>query len=170
MTSKIRQWPLDWHIHVTKFCDLYFDEKIVEYEDRVYWSSIDTHNLDKTHYITINLKFKIGNHPYLLSITNNEGSHFSCMVAFRHLCAFDPYVTDDGIYMCCSGDLAIPEEIGGMGGYDFSVTDIITFAEKVMIDDHFRREKDDDDDDEGENDPIEPFSPTNVVEPELLLV
>ena len=169
MTSKIRKWPLDWHVHVAKFCELYFDGKDVVFEDKLYWSSISTHDLEKTTYHSINLKFHIKEHPYMVSISNN-GSHFSCSVFFRHLCAFEPFLSDDGVYVCCSGDLAIPEDVAGIGGHGLTVVEIMNFAEQSMINDHERRSDDGWDNDDEENDPIEPFSPSSdlINTPELL--
>ena len=165
MTSKIQKWPLDWEKHIVLYCDLYFCDKEIEYLSRDYWNYALTDRPE--HLITthINLQFRIGEHSYLVGI-GSDGIHFTCSISYR-IPINDLFTGCENSYICYAGDVALLHEIAALGSYNMSAFSLIKFAESVMIEDHERRNDDGWDNDDRENDPVEPFSPTNVVEPEL---
>jgi hypothetical protein len=173
MTSTLQKWPKDWNIHVLKYCDLYFHGKAIQFVDKDFWGKSLLYKKSGLKVDNMNLKFKIGDHHYLVGFENCGGSHFVCNIFYRKIVDLTTQDPNDLHISCLDGcDFALLEDIAGLGGGDLDLKYLMDFAESMMWADHRRRNDDgwDNDDDDGENNPVEPISPTEVVEPELTLV
>ena len=166
MVPKIKKWPNDWEIHITKFCELYFCDKEIDYRNKIYWVTVSTDDPDNVVCNSINLYFIIEEHYYVVCLNNNK-NHFSCDIFFL----FKEKEADDEPIICCSSDIAMMSGISGMGGHNLTVVSLIEFIEDSIMSDHIRRKNDNDwDNGDEDNNPISPFSPTEIVTPDLLLV
>jgi len=169
MDSNHKKWPNSWDYHISQYCDFYFCDKDIKYLDKDFWTEArtDREGLDIT---AMNLSFQIGEYEYMVGIGRGEGSHFSCSVYYRK--SFEQGEDPVDIYVLQSGTryVCVLEDIAGIGGHDMSANDIMEFAEQMMWEDYNRRSGNDWDNDDEENDPVKPFSPTEIVEPELTLV
>ena len=171
MTKKNQEkWPNNWDYHISKFCELYFCDKEIEYLDKDFWAEeVRTTMPSEIKVSSMSLRFQIGDHNYMVSLIQND-PHFSCNIFFKKI-LFDPGDIDD-VFICMAGvDVSVLEDIAGIGGPELDSNYIMEFVESVITSDHENRDSNNDDDDgEEENDPVEPFSPTEIVEPELTLV
>lgn len=169
MDSNHQKWPNSWDYHIAQYCNFYFCDKDIKYLDKKFWTEAKTDRSD-IKIRSMDLKFQISNHRYLVNIRHNDGSHFSCSIFYRKPFKNSNDPTDLHISSLVGKDIFLLDDIAGIGGRDMSVSEIMEFAENAMWDDHQRRNDNDWDNDDGENAPIEPFSPTNVVELELTLI
>jgi len=175
MDSNHKKWPNSWDYHISQYCNFYFHNKDIEYLDKKIWTEASI-NKPETKVSVMNLKFRIGDHQYLVNLKHNDDSHFSCSVFYRK--PFKNSSDPTALHIsCCNGkDIFLLDDIASMGGHNMTINEIMEFAEQMMWEDYQRRKgnnwdnDDDDDDDDKENDPIEPFSPTEVVELELTYV
>jgi len=171
MTSNHQKWPNSWDYHISQYCNFYFDDKDIKYLDKEFWTEANT-DRPSIKVTAMNLNFQIGEHNYMVGLHRGVGSHFSCDIFYKKI--FEPGVEPIDMYVIAANSryIFVLDNIAGMGGHDMTSAEIMRFAEEIMLSDHNRRNGNDwdNDDDDGENDPIEPFSPTIVAEPELTLV
>jgi len=166
-----QKWPNSWDYHISQYCNFYFCDKDIKYLDQKFWTEATTQCPD-AKVTTMNLGFQIGEHKYMVGIHRGDGTHFSCSIYYKklHINSNDP----TALHVSCAGgaDVFLLDDVAGIGGHDMTASEIMEFAEQMMWEDYNRRSGNDwdNDDDNGENDPVEPFSPTEIVEPELILV
>ena len=161
MTSN-QKWPNNWEHHVLQYCNFYFSDKDIKYKD--IQCRKDT--------LFVSLKFQIGDLHYVVSINHNEDHHFSCNIFYKKLLQL-PFKPDKLHPLGISDkELMLLDDVAGLGGFSLTVVEIMEFAEQAMWDDYNRRKGNDwdNDDDDGEDSPIKPYSPADVVEPELTLL
>lgn len=169
MDSNHKKWPNSWDYHISQYCDFYFCDKDIKYLDKSFWTEARTDSPD-VEVMSMNLRFQLGDHQYMVNIGKGNGTHFSCSIFYKKpLAPMDETLTD--VFVTSpGGDIAVLDDVAGMGGHNMSANELMEFAEDMMWEDYNRREGRDDDGDDGENDPVEPFSPTEIIEPELTLV
>ena len=169
MTSQKDKWPNSWDYHISQYCNFYFCDKDIKYMDRNFWTEAKT-DREGLKITTMDLRFQIGEHQYMVGLHRGEGTHFSCSIFYKK--SIETLVEDytDIFEATTAGDMAILDSVAGIGGYDMTVSEIMEFAEQMMWEDYRKRNEDDWDNDNGENNTIEPLSPTEIVEPELTLV
>ena len=166
-----QKWPNSWDYHISQYCNFYFCDKDIKYLDQSFWTETTTDRPDTISVTTMNLRFQLGEHHYMVSLSHRQGTHFCCSVFYRNL--FKNSNDPNDIYVSCRGgaDIFLLDNIAGIGGHNMTATDLMEFAEENIWSDFKRRNGGDwDNDDDGENDPIEPFSPTGIAEPELTLI
>lgn len=168
MTSSPQKWPEDWLSHILQYCDLYFCDKDIKYLDRDFWGKSQKDKLKKTN--SVNLKFQIADHHYLVNFKNDGGSHFVCNVFYKKMIDINSQDSNALHISCHTGsEFSLMEDIAGLGGPNLTLQYLMDFAENMMWVDHKNRRDDDWDNGDGENDPVEPSPPAGAVEPELML-
>ncbi len=172
MNSNQKKWPNNWDYHISKSFELYFWDKEIEYLDKNFWAEeIRTTLPSEVKVSSMSLRFQIGSHNYMVSLCQND-PHFSCNVFFKKIFAVPSELEVDNVFICMAGvDIAVLEDVAGIGGPELNPNSSIEFVESAITMDHERRNGNNDyANDEEENDTMEQFSPCEIVEPELTLV
>lgn len=167
----IKKWPKDWIEHVTETCFFYFENKGISFIDSKILCSDKT---KQAEIYGIRLTFQKCSNIYDIFI-NHEYSNFIINYYYKNYYRFinKKKVAENFIFIMDSllkgsdhAGLFNYFELGGESSRDnvVSAYSIIQSIENTI---NFHTDKRDDDEG-GENDPIEPFSPSDVMEPELL--
>jgi len=173
MENKLKKWPRNWIEHVTETCFFYFENKGISFIDSKILCSDKTKN---AQIYGMRLTFQKCKNVYDIFI-NYECSNF--IINYYHK---NYYRIEDGLgimkdfVFVIEGTLKngfdhigpfMYSDLGAIAAKDYIYTayDIIQSIESA-INSHTGR--DDDDNEGGKNDPIEPFSPSDMMEPELL--
>jgi len=173
MKNKLKKWPRNWIEHVTETCFFYFECHKIAFIDSKILCSDRTKNAE---IYGIRLTFQKCENTYDIFM-NYECSNF--IINYYHknyyrLKTKNPaeehfmFMMDTTFKGSDQAGLFKYHDLGAMAARDQSYTayDIIQSIEHTI---NYHTGRDDrDDDGGGENDPIEPFSPSDVMEPELL--
>ncbi len=174
MKTELKKWPRNWIEHVNETCFFYFEDKGISFIDSKILCSDKT---KKAKIYGMRLTFRKCKNIYDIFI-NHECSTFITNYYYKNYYRIevDMGITKNFVFMA-KGTLQngsdhigpfIYSDLGGEASEDnvASAYNIIQSIEDT-INCHTNRGNDDDDEG-GENDPVEPFSPSDVMEPELL--
>lgn len=173
MKNKLKKWPKNWVEHVNETCFFYFEDKGISFIDSKILCSDKT---DKAEIYGIRLTFKKYKNIYDIFI-NHEYSTFITNYYYKNYYRFqkrkemkDSFLFMMGTLLKGSDQVGLfsYKDLGGELAKDYK-TSAYEMAQSIeeFITCH-NDEGYDNDDEGGENDPIEPFSPSDVMEPELL--
>ena len=172
MKNNLKKWPFNWIEHVTETCFFHFENKGISFVDSKILCSDKT---EKAKIYGMPLTFKKDNKTYDISI-NHEASTFIINYYYKNYYRFKKGTNQNFIFIIDTL-LNGSDGIGLFNYFDLGgelTRDYKTSAYKIVcsieefIDYHSNGGYEDNDNEGGENDPIEPFSPYDVVEPELL--
>ncbi len=171
MKNKLKKWPNNWVEHVTETCFFYFEDKGISFVDSKILCSGKT---DDAEIYGMRLTFQNYKNIYDIFI-NHECSTFIINYYYKSYYRFKKRKEENFLFMMGTlqngsdqTGLFNYSDLGGEASRDsvISAYGIIQSIENTI---NFHTDRNDDDDNEGgENDPIEPFSPKGVIEPELL--
>ena len=172
MKNKLKKWPNNWIEHVTATCFFYFEYHKISFIDSKIFCSDKTKNAE---IYGIKLTFQKNKNIYDIFI-NYECSNFIINYYYKNYYRLqkNKELEDSFIFMMDTlsngsdqAGLFKYYDLGGEAARDNIISPYyITQSIENIINYHINR--DDDNDEGGENDPIEPFSPSGVMEPELL--
>ena len=106
----------------------------------------------------------------MVGLHRGNGDHFSCSIYYKKT-----YENEEGpidLFSTSSNSqyIYMLDDIAGIGGHSLTAIELMEFAEEAMWEDHNRRNGNDwDNDDDQDEDPIEPYSPTGIVELESII-
>jgi hypothetical protein len=172
MKNKLKKWPKNWVEHVTETCFFYFEDRGIAFIDSKILCSNKTEN---AKIYGMRLTFQKEENTYDIFI-NHECSNFIINYYYKNYYRFKKKKEEDQNFVFMMDTLLNGSDniglfnyydLGGMSARDciYNAYDIIQSIERMI---NFHTDRDDDNDEGGENDPIEPFSPSDVMEPELL--
>jgi len=172
MKNKLKNWPKNWIEHVTETCFLYFEDKGITFIESKILCSSKTKN---AKIYGIRLTFKKYENIYDIFI-NYEGPIFILNYYYKNYYRFNKNMGQQFIFMIDT-ILKGSDSIGLFNYFDLggeSSRDNITTAYDISksientINCHSDKDCDDEDNDREDGDPIEPFSPRDAKELELL--
>jgi hypothetical protein len=172
--NELKKWPNDWHDHIFQTSRLYYEDKEIWYMSGcVIKTEIDTirqkENIKEIHLI-MEKKGKIYDVFISKSSESPSDLHFVLDSYYREYFTveeskikntneFDVHSIGTDLF-----GLFFYYSIGGQGGIVYSAYEIIKSIEDII---NSHTGGDDDDNDGDSDNPIEPNSPSDVVEPEL---
>lgn len=166
--QKTKKWPKDWEKHVLNSCKLYFDNKKIEFTDGSMMYSYITHLLQKYETTSLAIQFNIQGKKYEANVIrqNAKGENFpndmikTCIIYIENIedgpMAFNNK-ENNFLFKTATGFLIL-QPIASFfcqTGYECA-----TNIEKIITEDYNNRNNNDDDG-EGENEPIDPFIPSD---------
>ncbi len=169
MTNKLKKWPQNWVEHVDKTCSFYFEDKDISFIESKTLRSDKTEN---AQIYSMTLTFKKYDKIYDIFIHHCYNT-FVINYYYKKYYKKRKALEQDFIFMMDTILNGADKtgcfnytELGGQALRDYlaSAYEISQSIENI-INNHIDR---DDDDNEGENDPVEPPSPSNEIKPELL--
>ena len=179
MKNKLQKWPRNWVEHVTETCFFYFEYHKISFVD----SKILCSNKTKDAKIYgMRLTFQKDGNIYDIFI-NYECSTFTINYYYKNYYSLRKRKDQEQDFIIVTGESLKGKDKIGLFSYlllggesvrevycsAYEISKSIEIAIEYHTDNGNNGDDDDDDDDDGEKDPIEPFSPSNVTEPELLL-
>ena len=171
MKNKLKKWPLNWIEHVTETCFLYFEDKNISFEDS---KILCVNRLDSSDVYAMRLTFEKYDNIYDIFIKYPNPNfimecYYKKYYRIRKRKEFEQdFIFVKGVISNGSDNIGLfsYQDLAGMALRDSDVSpyDISKYIESII---NFHTDSDDDNEG-GENDPIEPFSPSDMMEPELL--
>jgi hypothetical protein len=172
MKNKLKKWPNNWVEHMTETCFFYFEDKEISFIDSKILCSDKT---KQAKIYCICLTFKKYNKIYDIFI-NYEGSCFVVNYYYKNYYNLKrkKELEQDFIFMMDTllrgadkvGSF-LYSDLGGEASRD-NITSAYNITQSIENTINFHSDRNDDDDNEEERDPIEPLSPCDMVEPELI--
>jgi len=174
--KKVETWPQDWEQHILNSCQLYFEDKKIDFIDGTILSSYitDMHGntpIYEIKYLTI--QFDIDNKEYEVSITrqNNKGITYNN----NSVHSLVTFIKKDSIFSKDDKSLKYHFKIDTEFYVMYLVSSFLsnngyecaTKIEEAITNDYNNR--DNEDNEGGEDSPVEPFVPTNSNNLEPLL-
>ncbi len=166
----IKKWPKDWNEHITKSCELYFENKEINFlEYNLYNSSMpDNKGEIKRDTYRINIEFEYNGEYYITSITYYK-KIFSINYFYKNydlkqildfnnsklVLSIDGYCAGNDIYGIYTYDL-----ISGQSSFNETPFDIIKYIENTIL--NHKKDDDNDDNRNKDKDPIVPINSDEV--------
>jgi len=174
MKNNLKKWPRNWIEHVTETCFFYFEDTGISFIDSKILCS-DRAKDAKIYGIRLTFqKYKniydiFINHESSTFIVNYYYKNYYRLKTKNHAEEHFIFMTDTSVKGSDCAGLFNYSDLGGEAAKDsiMSAYDITQSIENT-INFHNDKDYDNDGDGGGENDPIEPFSPEGMKEPELL--
>jgi len=172
MRTKLKTWPKKWVEHITQACMLYFEDKDIDFINSFVLSSGSDE--DATMY-GIKLEFKKNTNTYDILISHDNGM-FAIDYYYKRYKVLnkteDPYYFTSSMDGLLNGNDSMGLFIYEVLGLELSM-DSISSAYGIVqnieaIINYHGGSDDDDDDDDDDKDPVEPYSPIDMVKPELI--
>ena len=172
MKNKLNKWPNNWIEHVNETCSFYFEKEDISF---IHSATLYEGFPDQGKISSIRLEFTKYKKQYDIFIERQQASfimscYYKDYYRIRKRREFEQdFISFIGSWLQGSDSIGLFKylELGGEIARENKTSAYqIACSIKDFIDCH--NENNDDDDEGGENDPIEPFSPSDVMEPELL--
>jgi hypothetical protein len=174
MKNKLKKWPKNWVEHVNETCFFYFEDNGISFIDSKILCSDKTADAE---IYGIRLTFQRYKNTYDIFI-NHEYSTFITNYYYKNYYRFQKRneINDSSLFMMDTlskgsdqTGLFSYKDLGGDLAKDYKISayEIAQSIEEFIT---YHNDKGSNDDNEGgeENDPIKPFSPSDVMEPEIL--
>jgi len=173
MMNNLKKWPKNWVEHVNETCFFYFENKGISFIDSKILCSDKT---EDAPIYGIRLTFQKYDKLYDIFI-NYSNPNFIINYYYKDYYKIRKQRELEQDFVFMEGKLTNgSDKVGTFNYFDlggqaarsnlFSPYNISQGIETTI---NFHADNGDDDDEGGENDPVEPFSPSDVTEPELLL-
>lgn len=173
MKNKLNKWPNNWIEHVNETCSFYFEKEDISFiQSKILYEGFP----DKGIISSIRLEFTKCKNKYDIFISREQASFImSCYykdyyrIRKKRKLEYD-FTSFIETWMRGSDSTGLFEyfDLGGeMARENKTSAYQIACSIKDLINCH-NNDDNDPDDEGGENDPIEPFSPSNEMKPELL--
>ena len=169
MKTKLKKWPRNWVEHVNETCFFYFEDKDIFFIDS---KILCLEKTQSSKILGIRLSFQKYDNVYDIFI-NYEGSSF--VINYYYKSYYKVNKNDSNFIFMMDTILSGADnqgvfnyfDLGGQAARD-DIASAFNITESIENIINFHSDRGGDDDEGGENDPCEPFSPYDVMEPELL--